>query len=119
MPQRSITEGNSLNTNSIPCVPADQPHLVWLVATVQRIHDLLRSLDHFSGRPRRRSLRAKEVMEIARLKRSMFYAMLNSKSPAHDPSLPQPFYIGKSPRWWLHEVEAWLDAQASATAAHH
>lgn len=115
----AITEGNPLNINNIPCVPADQPHIAWLVATVQRIHDLIRSPDHIPDKPRRRSARAKDVMEITRLKRSTFYAMQNPKSSTHDPSFPRPFYIGKSPRWWLHEIEAWLESHASTATSHH
>ncbi len=108
-----------MNINNIPSVPADQPHIAWLVASLQHIHDLNRSPDHTPDRPWRRSARAKDVMEVACIKRSKFYAIQNRKSPTYDPSFPRPFYIGKSPRWWQDEVQAWLESRALTTSDHH
>jgi len=64
-----------------------------------------------------RAIRVKEVMHITGDKRSHFYARLNAKSPAHDPTFPRPFYVGRSPRWWHHSIVEWLDAKASSKAA--
>ena len=48
--------------------------------------------------------------------RSHWYALLNKKSAAHDPTAPQPFKLGPSTHspsvWWEHEVLEWLEARA-------
>lgn len=67
----------------------------------------------------RRALRLPKVTEMTGDSRSQIYARLNPKCAAHDPSFPRPFYVGKSPRWWQHEVETWLEAQATTTNVRH
>jgi len=68
---------------------------------------------------KRKAIRLPGVKELTGESRSQIYARMNPKYAAHDETWPRPFYIGKSPRWWLHEVEAWLEAQASASATRH
>ena len=67
----------------------------------------------------RKAIRLPGVKEMTGDSRSQIYARMNSRYAAYDETWPRPFYIGKSPRWWLHEVEAWLEAQASDTATRH
>lgn len=67
----------------------------------------------------RQALRLPKVTEMTGDSRSQIYARLNPKYAAHDPSFPRPFYVGNSPRWWQHEVEAWLEARATATNVRH
>ncbi len=70
-------------------------------------------------RASRRALRLPHVTEMTGDSRSQIYARMNAKYTAHDETWPLPFYVGKSPRWWLHEVEAWLEAQAASTTTRH
>ena len=67
----------------------------------------------------RKALRLPNVKEMTGDSRSQIYARMNPKYAAHDETWPLPFYVGKSPRWWLHEVEAWLEAQAASTTIRH
>ncbi|MBD8898573.1 AlpA family phage regulatory protein [Rhodanobacter sp. DHG33] len=67
----------------------------------------------------RKAIRLPDVKEITGESRSQIYARMNSKYAAYDETWPLPFYIGKSPRWWLHEIEAWLDGQAASTEKAH
>lgn len=92
----------------------DQP------AALDNLAELLRQLighpalaGHVSGPYPARALRAKEVYATTGDGRSHFYARMNSKSPCYDPTFPRPFYVGISPRWWQHEILAWLQAQAT------
>lgn len=68
---------------------------------------------------RRKAIRLPDVKEMTGESRSQIYARMNPKYSAHDETWPLPFYVGRSPRWWLHEVEAWLEAQAVSTTFHH
>jgi predicted DNA-binding transcriptional regulator AlpA len=67
----------------------------------------------------RKALRLPHVTEMTGDSRSQIYARMNAKYAAHDETWPLPFYVGRSPRWWLHEVEAWLEAQAASTTTRH
>jgi prophage regulatory protein len=68
---------------------------------------------------RRKALRLPDVKELTGESRSQIYARMNPKYAAYDETWPRPFYIGKSPRWWLHKVEEWLEAQAASTTIRH
>jgi prophage regulatory protein len=67
----------------------------------------------------KRAIRLPDVTELTGESRSQIYARMNPKYPAYDETWPVPFYIGKSPRFWLHEIETWLEAQASSIATRH
>ena len=67
----------------------------------------------------RKALRLPNVKEMTGDSRSQIYARLNPKCSAHDPAFPRPFYVGQSPRWWQHEVIAWLEGQATASRTCH
>lgn len=67
---------------------------------------------------RRRALRLPGVKDLTGDSRSQVYARMNPKCSAYDPSFPLPFYVGKSPRWWEHDVIAWLERQASISTRH-
>ena len=56
------------------------------------------------------------LKEIVTLSRSAIYDRMDSRSPRHDPTFPQPIRLGdgNSVAWVLHEVEAWLAAQVAA-----
>jgi prophage regulatory protein len=63
----------------------------------------------------RRALRVSDLPDLTGDSRSQIYARLNTKCSAFDPSFPRPFYVGRSPRWWEHDVIAWLESHAAAT----
>jgi predicted DNA-binding transcriptional regulator AlpA len=67
----------------------------------------------------RKAIRLPDVKDLTGESRSQIYARMNPKYSAYDATWPTPFYIGKSPRWWLHEVMSWLEAQAAATTIRH
>jgi len=83
----------------------------------QKLAELLTELSHVKAS--KKALRLPGVKDLTGESRSQIYARMNPKYGAHDPTFPQPFYIGKSPRWWLREVESWLEAQAASTATRH
>ncbi len=64
----------------------------------------------------RRAIRLPSVLDLVGCGRSHWYALLNKKSAAHDPTAPQPFKLGPSTHspsvWWEHEVLEWLEARA-------
>ena len=63
----------------------------------------------------RKAVRLSCVKDMTGESRSQIYARMNTKCAAYDPTWPLPFYIGKSPRWWHHEIDAWLEARAAST----
>ncbi|WP_426701656.1 helix-turn-helix transcriptional regulator [Rhodanobacter sp. Col0626] len=68
----------------------------------------------------KKAIRLPDVQELTGEGRSQIYARMNPKYAAYDETWPVPFYIGKSPRWWEHDVAAWLEAKAaSSTATRH
>jgi predicted DNA-binding transcriptional regulator AlpA len=67
----------------------------------------------------RKAIRLSCVKEMTGESRSQIYARMNPKCSAHDETWPLPFYVGKSPRWWVHEIEAWLEAQAASSTCRH
>lgn len=67
----------------------------------------------------KKAIRLPDVKGLTGESRSQIYARMNPRYAAYDKTWPIPFYIGKSPRWWLHEVEAWLEAQAASTTTRH
>lgn len=62
----------------------------------------------------RKAIRLPDVKELTGDSRSQIYARLNPKSPAYSEIYPRPFYVGRSPRWWQHEVIAWLEIHAAS-----
>jgi len=88
--------------------------------TLENIYKLEELLQEFVRRNvGKQAIRLPDVKELTGESRSQIYARMNPKYPAYDPTWPLPFYIGKSPRWWRHEAEAWLDAQANSSANRH
>lgn len=67
---------------------------------------------------RKRAIRLPGMKELTGDSRSQVYARMNPKCNAYDPLFPLPFYVGKSPRWWEHDVIAWLERQASISTRH-
>lgn len=68
----------------------------------------------------KKAVRLPDVKELTGESRSQIYARMNPKYAAYDETWPAPFYIGKSLRWWEHDITAWLEAQAtSSTATRH
>ena len=49
-----------------------------------------------------------EVRSLLRVSRSSVYELMAKRG------LPRPVKIGRSNRWYRHEVDAWLDAQPRA-----
>jgi prophage regulatory protein len=87
-------------------------------ATFDNLTELLRQLigksakaEHAPSPNPVRALRTNQVRDMTGDGRSHFYARLNKRSSSYNASFPKPFYVGKSPRWWEHEVCAWLDAR--------
>jgi len=59
----------------------------------------------------RKALRLPDVKLITGDGRSTIYARGNRKCGNFDATWPRPFYVNKSPRWWEHEIQAWLEAR--------
>jgi len=59
----------------------------------------------------RKALRLPDVKLITGDGRSTIYARGNRKCGNFDATWPRPFYVNKSPRWWEHEIQIWLDAR--------
>lgn len=83
----------------------------------KRLIDVLKEI--VEQKRSRKALRLPDVKDLTGESRSQIYARMNPKYAAYDATWPVPFYIGKSPRWWLHDVEAWLEAQAATTGTRH
>lgn len=110
-----IAEGEASTPNSR--APSDPFANVTLRDIYQKLVELLTEVA--KQKASRKAIRLPGVKEMTGESRSQIYARMNSKYAAYDETWPLPFYIGKSPRWWLHEVEAWVDAQAVSTAIRH
>jgi len=55
-------------------------------------------------------LRKRQLCERIGLSPAQVYAMLDSKSPSHDPTFPRQIRLGASAVGWLeHEIQAWLE----------
>lgn len=67
----------------------------------------------------KKALRLRDVLGMTGISRSQIYAMADTKNVAYDPTWPKSFSIGKSRRWLMHEVQSWIEAQASATRVKH
>jgi len=96
---------------------SDPSHSVTLRDISQKLAELLTELTHIKAS--KKALRLPDVKDLTGESRSQIYARMNPRYAAHDPTFPLPFYIGKSPRWWLREVESWLEVQAASTATRH
>lgn len=88
----------------------DQPN----IAPSLSQHELI-ALVNGALRPRR-ALRVADMPGLTGDSRSQLYARINPKYRAYDASFPKPFYVGQSPRFWEHEVIAWLESRASANS---
>lgn len=89
----------------------------------ESLHELLQKLTALLSEVaiqtgRKRAIRLPGMKELTGDSRSQVYARMNRKCSAYDPSFPLPFYVGKSPRWWEHDVIAWLERQASISTRH-
>jgi prophage regulatory protein len=65
-------------------------------------------------------LRKRQLCQRIGLSPAHVYAMLDSKSPSHDPSFPRQIRLGASNRssavgWLEHEVQAWLEARVHSS----
>jgi Predicted transcriptional regulator len=88
--------------------------------TLMEIRRLLLEVSSQLGRSEpKKALRLPDVKELTGDSRSQIYARMSQKCAAYDRTWPLPFYIGKSPRWWRHEVVAWLEARATSTSISH
>jgi len=55
-------------------------------------------------------LRKRQLCERIGLSPAQVYAMLDSKSPSHDPTFPRQIRLGAGAVGWLeHEIQAWLE----------
>lgn len=52
-----------------------------------------------------------ELTALTRFSRSKVYLLLNKNSPYFDATFPRPAKFGRSTRWNLAQVEAWLAAK--------
>ena len=96
----------------------DPHHSVTLDDIYQKLMELISEFSRF--KTSKKAIRLPGVKELTGESRSQIYARMNPKYAAYDKTWPLPFHIGKSPRWWLHEVETWLEAQSShTTTARH
>lgn len=87
---------------------------------LERLESILRSLQ---GAPLQdQAIRLPEVLSIAGISKSTWYARLNPRLPSYDPRVPKPFKLGTSDRspsvWWRSEVMAYVHACANAHAAY-
>ncbi len=68
------------------------------------------------------AIRLPEVLTIAGVSKSTWYARLNPRSPSYDPRAPRPFKLGTSDRspsvWWRSAVAAYVQACADACATY-
>lgn len=66
-------------------------------------------------------LRKRQLCQRIGLSPAQVYAMLDPKSPSHDPSFPRQIRLGASPNrssavgWLEHEVQAWLEARVRSS----
>ncbi len=65
-------------------------------------------------------LRKRQLCQRIGLSPAQVYAMLDSKSPSHDPTFPQQIKLGASNRasavgWLEHEIQAWLEARVKSS----
>lgn len=112
--QATINEAHTaLGRSPLSDVPPD----ITLGDVYKKLIDVLKVI--VEQKRSRRALRLPDVKELTGESRSQIYARMNPKYAAYDATWPVPFYIGKSPRWWLHDVEAWLEAQAVITSTRH
>ncbi|WP_233164462.1 AlpA family phage regulatory protein [Chromobacterium sp. ASV23] len=59
--------------------------------------------------PKLAILRRKEVEKKIGLSRSTIYALMDAKSPYHDPSFPKPISLGAKAVGWIEtELDSWL-----------
>jgi prophage regulatory protein len=94
---------------------SSQPCSVTLGDIYQKLIELLNEFArHKAGK---KAIRLPDVTELTGESRSQIYARMNPKYAAYDEAWPVPFYIGKSPRWWEHDITAWLEAQATASTS--
>lgn len=65
-------------------------------------------------------LRKRQLCQRIGLSPAQVYAMLDAKSPSHDPSFPRQVRLGASHRssavgWLEHEVQAWLEVRVQSS----
>jgi predicted DNA-binding transcriptional regulator AlpA len=112
----------SANRQSLPTnTPLEnQPDIQRLLDTMQSIlSQLRRPTDLAPLKPTRRAVRAKAAIGMTGDGKSHFWARQNPKDPAWDPTFPASFKLDDSPRsatvWFEDEIQAWLEARASAS----
>ncbi len=63
-------------------------------------------------------LRKRQLCQRIGLSPAQVYAMLDPKSPSHDPAFPRQIRLGASAvGWFEHEVEAWLTSRPRVRVA--
>lgn len=61
-------------------------------------------------------LRKRQLCQRIGLSPAQIYAMLDLKSPSHDPSFPRQIRLGASAVGWLeHEIQAWLEMRVKTS----
>lgn len=86
---------------------------------LDRLEAIYRAVQHTPNLDQ--AIRLPEVLAIAGVSKSTWYARLNPRSPSYDPRAPQPFKLGTSERspsvWWRSAVMAYVQACADAQIA--
>lgn len=89
------------------------------VSALDEMRERLEAIYHACQHsPMDQAIRLPEVLSIAGLSKSTWYARLNPRSPSYDPRAPKPFKLGTSERspsvWWRSAVMAYVTACADA-----
>ena len=116
-PVPSSRQTSHIATHAASMPFTDPHHRVTLEDIYQKLIEVLNEVAR--AKAGKKAIRLPDVKELTSTSRSQIYALMNPKCSAHDPSFPRPFHIGNSTRWWAHDVQAWLDAQASASQVAH
>ena len=86
---------------------------------LDRLEAIYRAVQHTPNLDQ--AIRLPEVLAIAGVSKSTWYARLNPRSPSYDHRAPQPFKLGTSERspsvWWRSAVMAYVQACADAQIA--
>lgn len=98
-------------------VQNDQHGNVTLNDIYRKLMDLLSEVAR--QKAGKKAIRLPDVKELTGESRSQIYARMNPKYAAYDKTWPKPFYIGKSLRWWEHDITAWLEVHAASSAVTH
>lgn len=114
-PRRQLLPSLQKVDNARNDVQSDQHGNVTLVDIYRKLVDLLSEVA--SQKASKKAIRLPDVKELTGDSRSQIYARMNPKYAAYDKTWPKPFYIGKSVRWWEHDITAWLEAHAASSAA--